>query len=307
MEWWDRLIVAVSQLQNGIVDYLFNQAGSSFKNLISDVILVDAWILLQNFVGIIEKSDVVFYAPVVQQIFAIMKAVSYSFIGLFFVIDICKRAAYFETTTIENVIKPVLMLVVGKMMVDYSMWILQTLGGINTSMVTAIVSLGGDLSSVMGYSNLNATLSGSSGIGLFFICVIFFIFCILMFIAIIGMYVVVVVRQIELGILICISPLFFSTLVADATNDVFKSFIKNFIVVCFQTTVMAIACVLFFSSIKDFISGTTGGIFSGFIETVVGVIGLTFFIFKSKSLLRESMGMGGGGGMSIASAVRAFF
>jgi hypothetical protein len=307
MEWWQQIIQAVSQLQNGIVDYFFNQAGGSLKNLISDVILVDTWALLQQFVGIIAKSDVVFAAPVVQQIFSIMKAVSYSFIGLFFVIDICKRAAYFETTTIESVIKPVLMLVVGKMMVDYSMWILQLLGDINKSMVTAIVSLGGDLSSVIGYSNLNTTLSGSSGINLFFICIMFFIFCALMFIAVIGMYVVVVVRQIELGILICISPLFFSTLVADATNDVFKSFIKNFIVVCFQTTVMAIACVLFFSSIKDFISGTSGGMFAGFTEAVVGVMGLTFFIFKSKSLLRESMGMGSGGGMSLASAIRSFF
>jgi hypothetical protein len=306
MEWWDTMIAALGSLPSSIIDYFFNQAGGSLRNILGDIILFDTWALLGGFTNMISRTDAIFSSPAVYQIYEIIKAVSYSFIALFFVIDLCKKAAYFETTTIESVIKPVLMLIVGKLMIDNAMWILRTIGEINTLLVTSIISLTGNLNDVFGYSALTTTLESRGGVNLFFMSIIFVVFALLLVLGVIGMYVMLVIRQIELGILVCVSPLFFSTLVADVTNEIFKAFIKNFIVVCFQTTVMAIACVLFYTSIQSFISGTATGIFVGFIETVIGIMGLTFFILKSKSLLRESMGVGGSGGVSVTSIARLF-
>ena len=306
MEWVSSILNEISNLPEYIVIYFFDMAGGSLRNVLGDMMLYNIWAMLESFVNIISRTDAIFSSPAVLQIYGVIKPVSYSFIALFFVIDVCKRAAYFETTTIESVVKPILLLIVGKLVIDNGLWILSLIADINTSLVASIVTLTGSLDDVFGYTMLMTELSSSSGANLFFVSIIFIIFAVLLAISIISMYVILVIRQLELGILVCLSPIFFSTLVADVTNDVFKSFIKNFIVVCFQTTVMAVAAVLFYTSIQSFVSGTATGIFAGFMETLVGIMGLTFFMLKSKSLLREWIGGSGSSGLGIASVARLF-
>jgi hypothetical protein len=229
--------------------------------------------------------------PMVNSIFDIMKPIGTSLIALIFVIEFGKRVIYLETMTVEGIAKPILMLIVGKFLVDKSSDILQTILDIFTSLTTSILGKEGDtlVTNVftLGVTNgnerigTNSTehLAQASAYGCLSLVTLVCAFIIL---------IILYVRVIELGLLKCVAPLLFATLVGNVTHDVFKNYIKYFIAVAAQIVIIAI-CLKFVNELVNQIGvqKIQPGEDPGNLSAIVSVLAivLTLFVTQSKKMM----------------------
>lgn len=300
----------VGDIAGEVINGLLTELTKVINDAVGNVIINNITFYLNAFVDFVKQDDPVFNDTTVNNIYDIMKPVAYSLVALFFIMGLAKNAMYFEVMSFEIVLKAAIMLIVGKYLVDSGIWILKSICGVSTYLSTLVLNSAN--TNISGLYNLNgayssatagatgATQAISSGL-------LFLIFAVIALLSAVAIFIVLILRQIQLGVLVCASPLFFSTIVADVTNDVFKAFIKHFFAVAFQTTFMSIALALFCGSIKSFLAGTTVGMGGGFVGMLVGIIGLSFYMVKTPSTINSILGVhGGGGGLNVASIAGLF-
>ncbi len=252
----------------------------------------------------------IFNDPTVRAVSDVMKPVAYSIITILFLIGMSKATINLEVVSTEVAIKYGLMLVITKIFVDNTSWVLQTICGANNFLTLKIL----DMTSVS-IENLydvsrawNDGLAPSSTIdeeiGL---SVLFIVFAMVALLAAVAMFIVLILRQIHLAVMICVAPLFFATMIVDVSNFVFRNFLMNFIAAVFQTTFMAVALAIFCGSIQSYLSGTVLGISGGFVGMCIGIIGLSFYMVKTPSTINQILGANGhGGGINVASIAALF-
>lgn len=300
----------IMDLPNYIAEEMLKKLWEIINDSVGNVIIANITFYLDAFVSFVKQGDPVFSDTTVSNIYTIMKPVAYSLISLFFIMGLAKNAMYFEVTSFEIVLKAAIMLIVGKYLVDSGIWILKSICSVNTYLATQILNSSNTNITALynlngSYSSATASITGTTqalGSG-----ILFFLFAIIALLCAVSIFIVLILRQIQLGVLICAAPLFFSTIVADISNEVFKAFIKHFFAVAFQTTFMSIALALFCGSIKSFLSGTSVGMGGGFVGMLVGIIGLSFYMVKTPSTINSILGVhGGGGGLNVASIAALF-
>jgi hypothetical protein len=254
---------------------------------------------------LLDNTDPFFKTIQVQSMFRVVTPVAYALLGLFFVIEFCKKSVYFETMSIEQFLKPLLMLIIGKIMVSKSGSFMIKISSINTSLTNSLARATGEdsaASAIAGQYNLQDTVykkaaEGEGWANFFDLAVNGVIFIVTLLL----LYIIIFVfcaRALEMMILFIVSPIFFATLVGDSTIDVFKSFIKQYIAVVFQTIIIVIAVNLINVIVGDG-TGTlidpsddtmdVGGILGALVK-MVNMVLIVFIIMKAKPTLSKFMG-----------------
>ena len=305
------LLGGITSIAGDVINGLLGKLSEIINDAVGNVIITNINFYLNAFVDFIKQGDPVFNDVTVTNIYNnIIKPVALSLVALFFVLGLAKSAMYFEIMSFEIVLKSVIMLVIGKYLVDSGLWILKAIAGISTYLSTLILNNAN--TNITGLYNLNgayssATAGAGGGVQAISSGVLFLIFAVIALLSAVSIFIVLILRQIQLGVLVCASPLFFATITADVTNDVFKAFLKHFFAVAFQTTFMSIALALFCGSIKSFLSGSSVGVGGGFVGMLVGIIGLSFYMVKTPSTINSILGVhGSGGGLNVASIAGLF-
>lgn len=304
------LASSMGDVAGSVVTGVINKISEIVNDTVGKVIISNITFYLNAFVSFVKQGDPVFSDTTVNNIYSLVKPVAYSLVALFFVMGLAKNAMYFEIMSFEVVLKSAVMLVIGKYLVDTGIWILQIICGLNSYVSTLILNNADtDITSLY---NLNGSYSSavagaSTGVQAISSGILFFIFAVIALLSAVAIFIVLILRQIHLGVLVCLSPLFFSTIVADISNDVFKSFIKHFFAVAFQTTFMSVALALFCGSMRSFLSGSSVGMGGGFIGMLVGIIGLSFYMVKTPGTINGILGVGANGnGINVASIAALF-
>lgn len=255
-------------------------------------------------------DDNIFRDPTVNAVSDVMKPVAYSIITILFLIGISKATINLEVVSTEIAVKYGLMLVITKIFVDNTSWVLKMICGANNFLTLKIL----DMTSV-NVENLydvsrawndglapTATIDAEIGLS-----VLFLVFAMVALLAAIAMFIVLILRQIHLAVMICVAPLFFATMIVDVSNFVFRNFLMHFIAAVFQTTFMAVALAIFCGSIQSYLSGTVLGISGGFVGMCIGIIALSFYMVKTPNTINQILGAHGhGGGINVASIAALF-
>lgn len=105
-------------------------------------------------------------------------------------------------------------------------------------------------------------------------------------------------RFFKLYMYVTVSPLMLSTFGAESTQNVGKGFVKNFIAVCLEGVIIAIACLLFlvyldtnpFSFTADADGATI--IWDYILQLVMNLLVLTGLVKSSDRVVKELMGLG---------------
>jgi hypothetical protein len=263
-------------------------------------------------------------SPNITMVITVSTSIGLALLALFFVIEFCKKAVYFENMTIESFLKPMFILIIGKIVISNTKFILEKIVDISNLAAGAMYNVGAITDNSQNYDKILDELEKQSTVtNIGNICSTFMatkvvlsntntlllgtVFVSLIAIAVIAVFLAVciclIVREVEIVILTCVAPIVFSTLASDSTSDIFKKFMKYFCVVCFQTIIIAIGFVL----LKDGIVSTlTGGITDGIIDGNTSldfgkaflnlilqsfrmiIIGL--FMVKAKSLMTKLIG-----------------
>lgn len=254
----------------------------------------------------IGKGDAVFSSPVITNLNVLLRPFAYNIMVLLFMAGITKKAAYMEAMSPMTLVESMALMMLAKWMVDHAVMLLSLIAQIITAATNVVLSYPSrTISTAYDVNGLVQQMQDNAGndmFKLFGINAIIYISMFLLALCLLIVFVVLVTRQIELGVLTVASCLFMATVASSISNDVFKAFMKYFIGVCSQVLFMAIAMVIFTSSVFDYIRGTGMGMFGGFIEMLIGIVGLSIYIVRMPNSIKNIMGMGGGGsGLSIAS------
>lgn len=226
-----------------------------------------------------------------------LKPIAYSLVGLFFVIDFCKRTIYFEVMNYIQIVIPLIKLTFAKYIVDNSFRILNLILDINREIVGKVFEIesGFNSRSIADFGTIN----NPGPITKVFDLAIFYwgksIFFLLVIVLIALCYVIANIRLIELSVLGGLSPIFFATIAADVTNDVFKSYIKNYIAVAMQSVFMAVGLAFLSTGFTGYFTKTAG--FSSGLSMLIGVLTLTIYVLKAPASVRNAIG--GAGGTSV--------
>lgn len=281
------------------VDPFFNILGDAIfiftNNMFYDTLYN---FLYDTFTRFLKAPDILERFDIIDIIANVMKPFGFSLLGLFFVIDFCKRTAYLETMTIENVVKPIFMLIIGKIFVDKSIWVLQQICHINNSIIiklTDTITIGRTMFTM-------ESLDEYTGIGKFLFAQYYLIIVAIILLCILVMIVNLIKRKIELVILVMLAPLFFATLSSATTMDTFKSYIKHFIVVCFETLIITIGfCTIKngFNLFPEVACDTTGNYLLQTMVSLLSMLSMMFFTMGSRQLLSSIVGGGGSSGGGI--------
>jgi len=185
------------------------------------------------------------------------------------------------------------MLIIGKIFIGKSGWILGILADINSSLTKTILgnSLKGAANNFMVAFKSGAIVEkGLSGV--IFSSGLFIVAALIVLIILLLIVLILLVRQFELTILVLFAPIMFATLVSDATNSSFKAYIKYYVAVCFQTSVMAIgmALVLDKLAVKEFTPFVGDFLGVDLIYKTMMLVILGLFILKAKSFLTKILG-----------------
>lgn len=223
-----------------------------------------------------------------KEILEITKPIAISIVALIFVIEFGKRVVYLETMTTEGVAKPILMLIVGKILVDKCDVILKGILEVSNLITTSIVGSKEDALLEVIFTKTKVS-EASSTTEILFNAVTHLGITVTMLICMIIIIIILSVRGIEIALLICVSPMVFATVVGNVTNDIFKNFIKYFTAVCMQTIIIAI-CIKFVSAMSkgnlikgDFDTKVDAPI-KAIITTLMAVL-LTLFVVQSKKMM----------------------
>lgn len=209
---------------------------------------------------------------------------------LFFIIELCNKTIMMEIVSWENVAKLMLKLILAKVMIQSSFWLLE-----------AIFSATVDLMSVVGSATLTIPVFDESiirneieGMG---------VFAVLGFLATTGplniiltvitwvVKIIIYGRMIELYILFAVSPLPIATLAGEGVHDVAKKFFQNFIAVSLQGIIILIAIGVFggfIGEVVDLAGGSTLELLNGYILMTL-ILALT--LFKSGSWAKQIVGL----------------
>lgn len=228
-----------------------------------------------------------------------LKPIALSLLSLFFLISFCKKSMYFEVANEREILKTLLLFVLGKTLIDNSYTICEGILNINNSIVSMIINTvgGTNTSEYIKFiendtgQTLTTVISNYTRTSGFVLCFL---------IALVIARVMLILRKIELAVLTSVSPLFISTFAGESTMDVFKSFFKNYISVVAQTIWMGIA---FAFLVNAYISGITiesGGILPGW-DFLIGGIALAIYCVNAPNSVKSAIGGNGGSGFNLSS------
>ncbi|MEN8906662.1 MAG: conjugal transfer protein TrbL family protein [Clostridiales bacterium] len=297
---WFTDVTGINDILDDILKLLSEYINKFMNNLINSMMQG----MFQSIDGMMKEADKIFDNKYILNIQEPLFAVAYALLGLFFVIEFCKTSVYFENMTIERFLKPMVMLVVGKVIIGKSGFILKTISTINMKITNTLMGGGIDNAETIeryqkiAHDTINANLSEKgAAVGVaFFSTIINSVSFLVILVAVFIIIFIFCARYLEIAILFIISPIFFATLIADVTNDVFKSFIKQFIAVTFQTIIIVVALrlVLFITNGEGtikFIEKDVSGV--SYLNMVMGVITLVLLCFitlKAKSFFSKLLG-----------------
>lgn len=227
----------------------------------------------------------------VLAIFNVLRPTANTFAVLFLIIQVTKSAATFEAIDITRTMKHLLFFVLAIFFIDNSLNVLSLIvkgfGGI-TQRVLALgygASIGESL-----LENFQSSISSGStdihdSIGAILLSIVLGF---LVVFAALSLYITLVIRSIEILIMAASSCLFASTLASDATIDVFKSFMKNFVATVSSTLFMAIGLALFASiSEIQFITGDFA-----YVDAVIKMTAVLTYCTRTPQTIRSILGAG---------------
>jgi hypothetical protein len=267
-----------------ILYYLANSINTWMKETMDAMAQDLSTYILDQVRGSVEGGMSVFNDDTVVKIFTYMLPVGYALLALFFVIEVLKKSAYLEVMTLENTLKPVLMLCAGKVLIDNCKLILSKIYELATTLSIEISTLGDgrlalydpakgilDGTNLPEVSNQVAnqeimTAFWSVGFSLLLSAVVS--------LSLVVVTIVLVVRKVEIAIMVCTAPIFFATLAGNVVNSTFKSYIKYFTAVVFQTVLMIICIMLLKSDLIEFASLGTQGVHVESYQKIVPVLRL---------------------------------
>lgn len=300
------LINSIKDLPQVVAKSIIDTMADKFRDAIVDSIFayLDS---MTNYVREKIKSDDIIFMQndlnsIINQILNVTKPIAYSLIALFFVLNMLKSSVYFEVMTLEGFIKPILMLFVGKFATDSSYFVLKTISSLNTALAEKILSLG-SLNEAALYNAVKQNAGPQDVVLGFFQYIVFGFLGLILLLLFLGIGILLVVRQLEMATMVCVSPIFFATLCGGFT-DVFKSFIKNYVAVTMQTTVMAIGIVFFNKLSAEFATANSFTQIATFFGTIFTLFAIAAFCLKTPSFIRQTLG--GSGGISLSSVISTF-
>lgn len=300
------LIDTIVNLPKVIVEEIINKMSTEFRKAIIGSVFFYLDHITNYVREKIESDDVIFMQNdlnnIINQILNVTKPLAYSLIALFFVLNMLKSSVYFEVMTLEGFLKPILMFFVGKFATDSSYLVLKTISNLNTALAEKIINMG-RLNETALYNAVNQNSNVQDVVLGFFQYLVFGFLGLILLLLFLGIGILLVVRQLEMATMVCVSPIFFATLCGGFT-DVFKSFIKNYIAITMQTTVMAIGIVFFNKLAAEFATANSLTQIATFFGTIFTLFAIATFCLKTPSFIRQTLG--GGGGVSLSSIMSTF-
>ena len=299
-------INAVTNIPQNLFSYLVNSvAAADVLELVT--FMTGALTMISSMMA---KGDTVFTSSAIVALSTILKPFAYNIMVILFMAGITKKAAYMENMSPSVFFESIGLTLVAKFLIDNSINLLSLISQIFSSITRLVLAYPQntvdklyDINNIVGsmQNSVNGDLMNLFGMDL-----IITLAMIILTICVIIIFIVLVARQIELGVLAIAAPLFMATVASSISNDVIRGFLKYFISVVAQTLFMSIAIVIFVSSVFGYVQGTGTGIFGGFLEMIIGVVGLSFYMIKMPNSIKHILGAGGGsgGGFSIASVVQ---
>lgn len=230
-----------------------------------------------------------------------VRPIAYSLLALFFIIGFTKKTIYFDFVNKNEIIKTLLLFVLTKSFIDKSGDILNIILNFNRGLCKMVMKIG-ESKNTSFLNAFNTQLDHQLSVKQSIIDQLSFSLPFLLLTIFVGLlfllcFVMINLRNIELGVLIAVSPIFFATLGSDVTNDVFKNFIKNFITVALQTLWMSVALVFLMSGYMEGVASQGMGVFG----YVIGIITLSIYCVKAPSSVKEAIGGAGGQSFSLSS------
>lgn len=242
----------------------------------------------------IKSEDIIFINgdlnDLINKITNITKPIAYSLVALFFVISMLKSSIYLEVMTLEGFIKPILMFIAGKTAIDFSYTAMKAISDINTTLSNTILSLG-TLGEAKLKESVIAYIGNTAALNVLIQILIFALIGLILLLFLIAIGILLAIRQFEMAVMTCLAPIFFATLCGGFT-DVFKSFIKNYIAITLQTTVMAIGIVFFSKLSSQFATSDALTQIATFFGTMISLLAIAAYCLKTPSFIRQTLGAG---------------
>ena len=209
---------------------------------------------------------------------------------MFFVIELCKQSVMMEIVTWEAVAKLLLKLVLAKVMIQSSFWLLESIFAY-TADIVSVIEHGAinvtiidrdkitDITDYMGMMEVLALLISTAPLNLILMAV--------------GWVVKLIVygRVIELYILFAVSPLPIATLAGEGVHDVAKKFFQHFVAVCMQGIIIIIAIGIFSGFITETFTAPEGDILKMLGEYVFISLMLALTLYKSSAWSKQVVGL----------------
>lgn len=213
---------------------------------------------------------------------------------LFFIIELCNKSVMMEIVSWENAAKLLLKLVLAKVMIQSSFWLLETIFGAIIDLMNVV----GTVSLTIPAFNEEIVRSQIGGMDLFpllgFKMSIAPLTLILTGITWI-VQLIVYGRMIELYVMFAVSPLPIATLAGEGVHDIAKKFFQHFIAVSLQGVVILIAVGVFagFIGMITGIGGDSGSmsITALLSEYILMTMVLALTLFKSGSWAKQIVGL----------------
>ncbi len=196
--------------------------------------------------------------------------------GIFWGIGQVRTAIHYEEWTEKKIAIAILTIVISTTIITNSAKVCLWIYNLENSLVSNILNSGGGdfIKQIEKVKFQDDWLGSSSGIPLVgvivdmfmsFLTLVPFGLCIIfLLIMVILVYVKLILRELEIACMTCISPIFFGCWVSDVTRPYFKNFLATFFSVVFETVFMAITLVLGVQLLANQLK--TGGAASGSYE-----------------------------------------
>lgn len=270
----------MEDMKQDLINNIINSFGS-LNNLVADVI------------SIVSETPQGFSASIYGTMETIANAIipiAIVIAVLFFIRELCEKTLMMEIVSWENVAKLLLKLIIAKVMIQSSFWLLEAI----FAYVVHIMGIVGDTALNIPAFDESIIRNEVNGKGLFALLGFWTSVSLLNFVMWIVTWIIKVIvygRMIEIYILFAISPLPISTIAGEGVHDIAKKFFQNFVAVSLQGVIIIIAIGIYAGFSGEIIGIADQGALYYLGNYILMSLILTLILFKSGTWAKQVVGL----------------
>jgi hypothetical protein len=269
-------------------EQILNQIKSAFGDFNS---------LLSNVVHDLTVSPEVFNPHIwnlVTNIYYIMLGIGYVMLSLFFIMDFLNKSTRLEFIRWENVIKPLLKLILAKFILENSFRLLNLIFTFMVGVIQQTAVLGKIAIPEHQLAHVEKAIEGMNLFEQIIFSVNMMPWVLIMNIIKIVVFLIIYLRMIEIYMYTAISPMPLATMSSDGLHHIAKSFLQKYIAICLQGLIILIGVMIYGGLIKGLSSNIDPNDLCGIVRnTVLTSSVLMLILIKSGSCAKQITGLGG--------------